>query len=183
MRISSFLCLPALIGCGSFGHVNQGQVVEYQRSHGLITLISDSNYRDPSHPRFDVLPPVTIRVPRDPREMGPAPEPGRLLLLDCAHGRAVIFDSRSQEFRTLACAPISDRPAAGGSGFPVVDRERGIVSAYSPYDRRVITFSVPAEFRDLPDVTWKFGDEVRYYYKNPLQALRLMNVSKTDFTK
>jgi hypothetical protein len=35
----------------------------------------------------------------------------------------------------------------------------------------------------MPDDTWKIGDEVRYYYKDPAQALRLMNVTRTDLNK
>jgi len=31
--------------------------------------------------------------------------------------------------------------------------------------------------------TWRTGDVVRYYYKTPGQALRLMNVTATDLSK
>ena len=74
-RVGFFASLAVFAGCGGFGRVNQGQVVEYQRGTGLVTLIGDSNYRDPSSPRFDVLPPATIRIPQNPQEMGPERRP------------------------------------------------------------------------------------------------------------
>ena len=75
-----------LIGCGRFGQVNQGRVVQYDREKGLATFIQDSNYREPGKPRFDVLPPVTVSIPADPAEMGPAPEAGKLLAREGAGG-------------------------------------------------------------------------------------------------
>lgn len=181
MRIAISVCLVSLIGCGGFGHVNQGRVVASER--GLVTLVADSNYRDPAHPRFDLLPALTVRVPSDPREMGPEPEPGSLLLLDCGHGRAAIFDSPSGQIRTLSCAPVDERQASSGTGFPRVNPREGTISVYVPRERKIVTFSVSPEYRELPVDTWKFGDEVRYYYKDPLQALRMMNMTKTDFSK
>jgi hypothetical protein len=34
----------------------------------------------------------------------------------------------------------------------------------------------------MPADTWRAGDVVRYYYKDPAQALRLMNVTRTDLS-
>ncbi len=142
MKILALLTASlALAACGRFGTVNQGRVVAFDRAQGLVTLISDSNYRDPAHPRFDRLPPVTIHVPADRNEMGPEPQPGLLLSLDCAHRGAVLFDPATQSLRTLPC----DSP----------------------------------EYRNLPSEARRFGDEIRYYYKDPAVALRLMNVTKT----
>jgi len=180
----------ALAGCGGFGRVEQGQVIEYERSQGLVTLIADSNYRDPAHPRFDILPPIVIRIPRDPQEMGPEPEAGKLLLLDRSNRRAVFFDSMAQRLRTIAFTLISEQNDVSASDprvrhvrFPNVDRSGRTITVYSPRDRRLIVFSVPPEYYALPDDTWKAGDEIRYYYKDPGRALRLMNVSKTDLNK
>ena len=190
MRAAFLAVLPALAACGGFGHVNQGQVVAYQAAEGLVTLISDSNFRDPAHPRFDVLPPVAIRVPQDPREMGPEPAPGKLLLLDCAHRRAVIFDAGSQALRTVPCTLIAERtPVLSGDSRVLkatsapLDRATGAITVYSARQRKLMVFSVPPEFRDLPPDSWRFGDEIRYYYKDPGRALRLMNVSKTDLSR
>ncbi len=182
--------LAVLAGCANFGRVNQGQVVDYNSGSGLVTLISDSNYHDPAHPRFDVLPPVTIRVPEDRGEMGPEPEPGKLLHLDWRNHRAAIFDAARGSIRTISYVVISEQdgvtradPRVSKVAYPIVDRDRKTVTSYFPRYRKLLVFSVPSECFDLPDDTWKMGDEVRYYYKDPHSALRLMNVSKTDLSK
>lgn len=54
---------------------------------------------------------------------------------------------------------------------------------YSPSDKMTVTFAASADLLALPADTWKSGDVVRYYYKEPGQALRLMNVTKTDLSK
>ena len=36
------------LGCGSYGNVNQGQVVEYDGAKGVMVLVADSNYRNPA---------------------------------------------------------------------------------------------------------------------------------------
>lgn len=190
MRIAITIVLAALAGCGGFGRVNQGRVVEYQHGQGLITLVADSNHGDPAHPRYDVLPAVTIRTPEDPREMGPPPEPGKLLDFDTGNRRVVIYDSATRALRAIPYTLIAeqDHVAAGDARvthtrFPVVDRAKGTITVYRPRHHKLIEFSVAEEYRNLPGDTWKAGDEVRYYYKNPGRALRLMNVSKTDLNK
>jgi hypothetical protein len=190
MRTTMIVALAALAGCGGFGRVNQGQVVEYQRSKGLVTLIADSNYQDPSHPRFDVLPAVTIRTPEDPKEMGPDPEAGKLLSLDYANRRAVIFDAATQSLRSVPYTLISEQDDVAPTDvrvsktrFPLVDRSKRTIVIYAAGDRKLIEVSVPEEYNALPADTWKIGDEIRYYYKDPGRALRLMNVSKTDLNK
>jgi hypothetical protein len=35
----------------------------------------------------------------------------------------------------------------------------------------------------MPADTWKTGDEIRYYFRDPAQALRMMNVTRTDLNK
>lgn len=189
-KIGMLLSAVALTGCGNFGRVNQGQVVAYDRSSGLIMLISDSNYRYPGHPIFDVLPPVTVRAPEDRSEMGPDPEPGKLLQLDWRNHQAIVFDSASGNIRTVPYTVISEQdgvaledPRVSRTRYPIVDREHHTITSYFPRYRKLIVFSVPDEYFALPDDTWKIGDEVRYYYKDPRLALRLMNVSKTDLSK
>jgi hypothetical protein len=71
-----------MAGCGGFGKVNQGRTIQYDPDTGLVTLIQDSNYQEPGNPRYDVLPPVTVRIPDDPKQMGPAPEAGQLMHSD-----------------------------------------------------------------------------------------------------
>ena len=91
-----------LAGCGGFGTVNQGQVISYRHDKGTVTLIADSNYRDPTHPKFDVLPPVTIQTPENLAEMGPAPAAGKLLRVDARGRRLVIFNDTTQRIEEVA---------------------------------------------------------------------------------
>jgi len=65
----------------------------------------------------------------------------------------------------------------------LVDRVRKTITLYVPKDRSVITFAASDDLLAMPAGTWRAGDVVRYYYKDPGQALRLMNVTKTDLTK
>jgi len=183
----SAILLAVLIGCSGFGRVEQGQVIAYDRTAGVVTLIRDSNYKDPANPRFDLLPPVSVRVPQNPAEMGPEPEAGRLLALDWKQGRAVIFDPVTEALKEIPVAVLDvqtqvarDDARLGGRKFPVVDRAGGTVTVILPRRRTIVTFRPPQEYLGLPEDTWKVGDEVRYYYKDPEQALRMMNVSKTE---
>jgi len=188
--IPAWSLLLALAGCAKFGQVTQGRVIDYDAGKGTVTLIQDSNYMQPGNPRFDVLPPVTVRVPLNRAEMGPAPEAGKMLALDVASRRVVIFDSAAQALRTIEFAPVAqvekvaaEDPRAARDKFPRVDRMNKTVTVYSAAEKRLVTFAVPDPYLNLPDDTWKMGDEVRYYYKDPGQALRMMNITRTDLTK
>ena len=158
MRILPVLALVVLAGC-RFGSVNQGQVIDYQRSAGTVTLIQDSNYQDPKHPKFDILPPVTIRVPSDPQEMGPEPVPGKLLRVDEANHTLQVFNAQPQAVETI----------------PYREGKMLTITA----GHKTMAVAVDERYLSLPPDTWKSGDMVRYYYKEQGQALRLMNVTKT----
>ncbi len=174
----------AMAGCTQFGQVNQGRVIAFDREKGTVTLVSDSNYRDPANPRFDVLPAVTIRVPENPKEMGPPPQAGKLLHLDTATGRMVVFDAAAGGFTNIPFRLLDrrDKPSRDElAALPAVDRTAGTVRL--AMKSAILTLAVPGEYLSLPEDTWKAGDEVRYYYKDPGQALRLMNVTRTDIGK
>lgn len=186
--INFLIVLPVLLlmGC-QFGDVQQGRVIEYDREKGVITYIRDSNYMEPDNPKYDLLPPITIKIPENPKEMGPEPEAGKRMFLDYQNKKIVIFDTTAQDFLTINYTLIEqhdgvfrDDPLIAGKTFPVVDRKKKTITVYSARQRELVTFSVPDEYFELPDDTWKAGDEIRYYYKDPEQALRLMNVTKTD---
>jgi hypothetical protein len=163
----------ALTGCGKLGQVEQGRVVGYDPQTRQVTLI-----REPG-----LLPPVTIDAPTDPNEMGPAPAAGGLMLLDSKNRRIVIYDRAAQAFRTIQYTPLAERHNVSKSpGPPVVDRIRKTITLYGAKDRTVITFAAPNDLLAMPAGTWQAGDVVRYYYKDPVQALRLMNVTKTDLS-
>jgi hypothetical protein len=175
-----------LPGCTNLGKVDQGRVIRFDLATGMVTIIRDSNYADPSHPRYDVLPPVTVRIPEDRKQMGPAPEPGGLLHLDLQAKTAIIFDRSKQRiatvpFRVLETddrVPVNDSRVTGGL-LPLMHRDQKAVTLYSPDTRQIVKISIPDEFLSLPVEAWRAGDEIRYYYKDPAQALRMMNVTKT----
>ena len=182
--------LATLVACGGFGKVNQGRVIRYQKDQRLVTIVSDSNYRDPQHPHYDVLPPVTVRLPEDPHEMGPEPEAGMLLVRDWSHKRLLVFDAATGATRIIPYTLVEqfdgvsrDDPRVTRRRLPIIDRVRKTVTLYGRRDRRLYTISVADEYLRLPEDTWKPGDEVRYYYKDPARALRFMNVSKTDVNR
>jgi hypothetical protein len=186
LLLASLLCFTLLLGC-NFGEVNQGRVIEYDQAKGEVTYIRDSNYMEPGNPKYDILPPVTVKIPVDPKEMGPEPEAGKRMLLDYQNRKIVIYDTVSQDFLTINYTLIEqvdgvfrDDPRVSGKDFPIVDREKKTITVYSPRQHELVTFSVPDEFFQRPDNTWKAGDEIRYYYKDPDQSLRMMNVTKTD---
>lgn len=179
--------LMLLTGCGGFGKVNQGRVIHYDAAKGLVTLIGDSNYTQAGNPRYDVLPPVTVAIPEDPKQMGPAPAAGKLVRLDTGQKEAVIFDDASRQLKTISYTLVeqddsvfSDDPRVVGESFPAVDRAKKTITVYSPKRKQLVTFSVPDEYFSLPEDTWEAGDEVRYYYKDPGRALRLMNVTRAQ---
>jgi hypothetical protein len=179
-------CLLSLAGCSGFGQVNQGRVIAYDAAKGVVTLISEAYGQESPAMKHGVLPPVTIQVPDDPAQMGPAPKAGHLMSVDVQNRKVVIFDPVSQSFKTIAFTLVGQRdgvfaddPAVKGSTFPKIDRDRRTITVYSPEQRQLVTFSVPDEDFSLSADTWSVGDEVRYYYKDPRKALRLMNVTRT----
>ncbi len=176
-------------GCAKFGKVEQGRAIACDQQKGVVTLILDSAPTS-DQPKYDVLPPVTVMLPQDPSEAGPAPEAGKLLSFDTKKRTVVFFDQTSGTVRTVSYVPVEERsgvsrddPRVAGVEFPAVDRQKKTVTIYSRRKKILLTFAVPDRYLTLPDDTWKSGDEVRYYYKQPGQALRLMNVSKTDLSK
>jgi len=190
LALAAVSLLLAGSGCGKFGRVSQGRVIEFDRSKGLITIIQDSNYSGSGQPRFDILPPITVRLPQNPAEMGPEPEAGKLIEVDAAGRRAVIFDAQAGGLRHVAVRVLerqdnvaSDDRRVAGLNFPVIDRAARTVAVYSAARRQLLRLSVPEEHLMLPPESWKMGDDVRYYYKDAGQALRLMNLTKTDLAK
>src|ERR1039457_917091 len=171
-----------LAGCGDLGKVEQGRGIAYDRQTKRVTLIREASTADSSTPGG--LPPVTIEAPADPNEMGPAPIAGGLMCLDYKNRRIVVYDRAAQSFRTIQYTPLEERRnVAKNPGPAVVNRTRKTITIYEPAEHALITFAASDELLAMPADTWRAGDVVRYYYKNPAQALRLMNVTKTDLSK
>jgi hypothetical protein len=184
-------CAPLLfaLGCSDFGKVQQGRVVAFDKQKGLVTLIHDSS-GTAEKPNYDVLPPATVKVPQDPDEMGPAPEAGKRLLFDTQNRKLVVYDAGAGAIKTFSYTPVlelaniaSDDKRLKGMKFPIIDREKKTITLYSSRDKKLVTFTVADEYFSLPEDTWKAGDDVRYYFKQPGQALRMMNVTKTNIMK
>ncbi len=166
--------------CAGLGKVEQGRAVSYDPKSRQVVLIRDSR-GGLGKPLYNVLPPLTVQAPDDPEEMGPEPRAGKLMRLDTNTHEIVIFDTAAGGFRTISYAPLEEnRTAVQPAELPKMDRTRKTITIYSAEERLAITFRASEELLSMPVDTFRFGDEIRYYYKDPGKALRLMNVSMTD---
>ena len=195
--IIALTLMPIMVtlGCGELGKVDQGRVIQFDKTKGTATLIRDKN-ADPQNPEYSYLPPITYTLPADPQEMGPDPKAGLRLKLDIPKKQIVIFDTATQNFKTLQYTLVDqkenitkedplvfDKDKDKPKKFPVIDREKKTITLYSKRQHTLITFSLPDEYLALPEYTWDSGDEVRIYYKEEGKARRFMNVTKTDIFK
>jgi hypothetical protein len=191
------LLIPIMItlGCGELGKVDQGRVIQFDKNKGTVTLIRDKN-ADPQNPEYSYLPPITYTLPTNLEEMGPDPKVGLRMKLDIPKKQIVIFDTTTQNFKTLQYTLVDqkenitkedplvfDKDKDKPKKFPVIDREKKTITLYSKRQQTLITFSLPDEYLALPEYTWDSGDEVRIYYKEEGKARRFMNVTKTDIFK
>jgi len=171
--------LMLLVSCGNFGRVEQGRVIAYDAQARRVTLIPTASGNSPG-----TLPPLTIETPTDPNEMGPEPAAGGLMLLDTRARRIVVYDAAQGAFRTIRYTPLEERRnVSKAPRAPVVDRAKSRITLYASDTHALVTFGASPELLALPADTWRSGDVVRYYYKDPARALRLMNVTRTDLTK
>ncbi len=175
-------------GCGDMGKVEQGRVIAFDKGKGTVTFIRDVN-GDAANPNYSG-PPLTFALPKEPSERGADPKVGLRLKLDTKAKQIVIFDAATQGSKEIAYTLIDqkenlakDDPLVAGKKFPQVDKAKKAIIIYSARQKILTAFSVPDEYLELPDNTWDAGDEVRVYYKQPGQALRFMNVTKTDIFK
>lgn len=188
-RSRAILALAALTaaGCARLGNVDQGRVVEYDASAGLMLVAVEEGKSSP--PVFKTAP-VPVRVPADPSEMGIAPEPGGLISIDRKARRLVVYNSASHALREVPYTAVEEHtnvsladPRVQGKEFPIIGRDAGTITVFDRATGTLLTFSAsPAQLSEPPQ-TWRAGDEVRYYYKEPGQALRVMNVTRTDIRR
>jgi hypothetical protein len=189
LTLITLLPLALLVGCGEMGKVDQGRVIAFDKSKGIVTLIQDKK-AEPGSPDYNTLPPHAYNIPTDPHEMGPEPKAGLRMKLDAKAKEITIFDPATQNFKTIPYTLIDQREGIGrdhslvrGKSFPLIDKDKKTITEYSGRQRLLVTFSVSDEYFNLPENTWEAGDEVRIYYKEPGKALRLMNITKTDIFK
>ncbi|MGO9174651.1 MAG: DUF4881 domain-containing protein [Desulfobaccales bacterium] len=175
-------------GCGDMGKVEQGRVIAFDKDKGTVTFIREVK-GDAANPDYSGVP-LTFALPKEPSERGGDPKVGLRMKLDTKAKEIVIFDAATQGFKKIAYTLIDqkenvakDDPLVAGKKFPQVDKAKKAITIYSGRQKILTTFSVPDEYLGEPDNTWDAGDEVRVYYKQPGQALRFMNVTKTDIFK
>jgi hypothetical protein len=171
-------------GCTDYGSVEQGRVIAFNKKTGQVTMIRDSTGGAKPQAAYNGLPPILVKSPADPDEMGPDPQAGRLMDVDLKNHVVTIYDSTANQMRTLSYTPLEEKHnVAKGTGLPLVDKEKRKISVYWREAHTVVTFPATDEMLAMPADAWKAGDIVRYYFKDPAQALRMMNVTRTDLTK
>lgn len=183
-----------LVGCGEYGRVDQGRVIEYDKAAKTVTIIRDKSI-DPKKPDYSVLPPMKYQIPDNPAEMGPMPKPGKRMKLDTEKKQIVIYNTAKTNFETITYTLIEqkhveskdplvyDVAADKAKVFPVVDQQKKTIAIYSRRLKEYVNFSVPEQYFAMPADTWDNGDEVRIYFKQEGKSLRLMNITKTDIFK
>jgi len=187
----------SLAGCNKddYPKVEQGRTIAFNKDTKEVTVIHDSAM-DPQKPLYDVLPPSVFKLPVDPAETGPEPKAGQRLKLDTDKKVITIFDTKTQKIVDVPIMIVDlqqsidkehplvfDKEAKKAKKFPVVDKEKKTVTIYSGRQKMLCTFSVPDQYIGYPESAWDSGDEVRLTYRTPGQALRFMNISKTDIFK
>jgi hypothetical protein len=193
--VLSALSFVFIFACGKLGNVDQGRVIEFDKEKGTVTLIRDMK-ADPKNPDYTHLPPYTYEMPKIASEIGALPKAGKRMKLDTKNNQIVIFDTATQNFKTIDYKLIDqkenvdkdnplvyDAATEKSKSFPVIDKENKTITIYSKRQKILVTFSLPEEYFAMPDDTWDSGDEVRIYYKEEGKAKRFMNVSKTDIFK
>lgn len=176
-----------LAGC-EFGTVDQGRAVAFDEKAGTVALVLDANH-DQLNPDYSGGI-VVFKIPVDPKEMGPAPKPGGRLKLDIDKNQIIIYNYATKATQAVPVQFLDvkkdvryDDPLVSGKKFPVVDKATGTITEYSARQRVLCTFKVPQDLMSLSPATWEAGDEVRIYFKKPGEALRLMNINKTNIYK
>jgi hypothetical protein len=116
--------------------------------------------------------------------------------LDTENNQIIIFDPTRQNFQTIDYTVLDkkeriaiDNPLVFDTDnkkpkeFPIIDRERKMITVYSRRQRILTTFTPSEKYLDLPEYTWNAGDEVLVYYKEEGKALRLINITRIGFVK
>ena len=170
--------------------MEQGRCVAFDANAKTLTIVVDVTH-DQFNPHYSGGT-HTFKLPVESRDMGPAPSVGGRLMIDLAKNTVLIYDQKTNSVRELAVQFTdveknvgSDHPKVKGKTFPIIDKEQQTVTVYSGRQKSLITFKIPAEAQDYPAYVWTAGDEMRIAYRNAdkAQAMRIMNVSKTNIFK
>ena len=196
MKIRSLLLILVLglstflTACNFEGGVEQGRCVAFNPEAKTLTIVVDVTH-DQFNPHYSGGV-HTYKLPAEARDMGPVPAVGGRLMVDLEKSSLLLYDPASKSVKEL---PVqftdveknigAKHPKVAGKTFPVVDKEKQTVTVYSKRLQALITFKVPAPALDLPPYVWTAGDEMRIAYRNAdkAQAMRIMNVTKTNIFK
>jgi hypothetical protein len=188
LALFALLPLVLVLGCGEQGKVDQGRVIAFDKAKETVTFINDIKH-DSNNPDYSGAP-VTFKLPKMEQERGADPKAGLRMKLDTKTKEIVYYDPASKGMQKVAYTLIDQKdnvgkndPLVAGKKFPIVDQEKKAITIYSGRQKLLLTFSVPEQYFAQPEQTWDAGDEVRVYYKEPGQAKRFMNITKTDIFK
>jgi hypothetical protein len=183
------------MGCGGKEKIDQGRVIAFDKAKRTITLIRDKK-ANIQQPEYTHLPPMTYTLLKDFLGIEPELKFGLRMRLDTETNQIIIYDPKSQNFQTINYTVLDkkeriaiDNPLVFDTDnkkakeFPIIDRERKMITVYSRRQRILTTFTLPEKYFDLPEYTWNAGDEVRIYYKEEGKALRLINITRIGFVK
>lgn len=181
----------ALAACDFDGGVEQGRCVAFDPDAKTLTVVVDTTL-DQLNPHYSGKV-DTFTIPSDPRDMGPAPLPGGLLMLEIDKNMVLFYDQATKSVREMPVEYLdiekgitAKSPKLKGKTFPIINKEKSTVTVYSPRLEALVTFKVPESAINAPTFDWTLGDEVRIAFRNEkrTQAIRVMNVSKTNiFTR
>lgn len=196
MKIRTLLSLALafsfalLTACDFDGGVEQGRCVAFDRAAKTLTIVVDVNH-DQFNPDYSGGV-HTFKLPAEAKEMGPAPDVGGRLMINLEKSELVIYDPATKsvkvvpvEFTDVEKNIKSNHPKVAGKSFPVIDKEQGTITVYSARLNALVSFKAAPDLLDLPPYAWTAGNEMRIAYRNSDkgQAIRIMNVTKTDIFK
>ncbi|WP_165174473.1 DUF4881 domain-containing protein [Desulfovibrio sp. ZJ369] len=190
LSLALALSFALLTACDFDGGVEQGRCVAFDPTARTLTIVVDVNH-DQFNPHYSGGV-HTFKLPPEARDMGPLPDVGGRLMINLAKSEVLIYDPSAKsvevvpvEFTDVEKNIKKNHPKVAGKTFPVIDREQSTVTVYSTRLNALVTFRVPADLLDLPPYSWTAGNEMRIAYRNEdkSQAMRIMNVTKTDIFK
>lgn len=190
LMLAMAFSVALLTGCNFDGGVEQGRCVAFDPAAKTLTIVVDVTH-DQFNPHYSGGT-HTFKLPANPIDMGPEPAVGGRLMIDLAKNTVLIYDQKTNSVREL---PVqftdveknvgANHPKVKGKTFPIIDKEQQTVTVYSVRQKALITFKAPADAQDYPPYVWTAGNEMRIAYRNAEkgQAIRIMNVSKTNIFK
>ena len=190
LMLAMAFSVALLTGCNFDGGVEQGRCVAFDATAKTLTIVVDVTH-DQFNPHYSGGT-HTFKLPVESKDMGPTPSVGGRLMIDLVKNTVLIYDQKTSSVRELAVQFTdveknvgSNHPKVKGKTFPIIDKEQQTVTVYSGRQKSLITFKIPAEAQDYPAYVWTAGDEMRIAYRNAdkAQAMRIMNVSKTNIFK